>query len=595
MRNKHQVMLRGLPASPGITIGEAYLIPRFDQIGYEDRILKPEEVEEEIRLFEAAVQKAKAEIVAIKWKLSQAIGEERARFLDTQLLVLEDTMAINETIRRVRHEKRSAAAIFFDIGEKVLKSMDAIEDEYLWEREVDIRDVRRRVLRHLTGDRPFKLELPPGKVVVVARDLTPSETAAMHQESLMGFVTDKGGKTSHTAIMARAFEIPAVVGTKEATRCIETGDKLIVDGDRGVVIVAPNESTLRVYHRELERAQARSRELESIKDLPAVTLDGRAVDLSANIEMSAEVESALDHGAEGIGLYRTEFLYLTSLQPPSEDTQYTAYWHVAEEIYPETAIIRSLDLGGDKLFPDNEGTGDLNPFLGWRAIRLSLAHPEVFKVQLRSILKASVKRNVRVMFPMVSSLEELRGAKSVLEEAKQELQAEGSDFDDQIEVGVMIEIPAAAIMARKLAPEVNFFSIGSNDLTQYTLAVDRANERVAYLYEHLHPAVLALIRMVIDAAREEKIWVGVCGEMAGDPLAVPILLGMGIDEFSTPPILVPEVKRIIRALSMNEAREMATHAASLSTASDVRDYMRAEIVKRFPTMAHRILSEVPEE
>ena len=415
------------------------------------------------------------------------------------------------------------------------------------------------------------------KVIIVAHDLSPSDTAAMHKKSVAAFVTDVGGKTSHTAIMAKSLEIPAVVGVENATNTINSGDTLIVDGALGIVIVNPDQKILDLYHIEEEKLKGVTRRFLSAKDLPAVTLDGVKVEINANIEFPDEVPAVKLHGGEGIGLYRTEFFYMNRKDSPTEEEHYLAYKYVAEEMSPYPVIIRTLDLGGDKFLSQFAIPHEMQPFLGWRAIRFCLARPEIFKLQLRAILRASVHGNLRLMYPMISSVDELRQANKILKETKDELRSKGVPFEDDIQVGVMIEVPSAALTADILAKEADFFSIGSNDLIQYSLAVDRANEKVAYLYEPAHPAVLRLIKNVIDSAHQGDINVGMCGEMAGEPSLALILLGLGLDEFSMPPQVIPELKYLVCSITLSQAKEIAEEALKLSTGEEVEVYAQAKL------------------
>ncbi len=460
---------------------------------------------------------------------------------------------------------------------KYIDVFSKIEDEYLKERTADVNDVGRRILRNLLGKKRTALEDLKERVIVVAHDLSPSDTAMMRKQSVGGFITDIGGKTSHTAIMAKSLEIPAVVGLEEATQTIKSGDVLIVDGTMGMVIINPDEDTLAVYQKEEEKLKGIAEAFYLVKDLPAQTKDGRSVEINANIELPDELLSVKAHGAHGIGLYRTEFFYMNRKDLPTEEEQYQAYKYVAEEMNPNPVIIRTLDLGGDKFLSQFEIPREMKPFLGWRAIRFCLARPDIFKAQLRAILRASIHGKLKLMYPMISGIEELQQANKILNDIKNELSHNRVPFDKEIEIGAMIEVPSAAMTADLLAREVDFFSIGTNDLIQYSIAVDRTNEKVAYLYEPTHPAVLRLIKSIIDAGHLSKKWVGMCGEMAGEPAFAILLLGLGLDEFSMPPASIPEVKYIIRSITFKQAQDMAVQALKLSTGKEIEEFSQSKL------------------
>ncbi len=577
--------IKGIAASPGVAIGKAFLLDSEDMV-ISKKIIKESMIPREIARFEEALTKTRAEILGIRDKISQEIGQEHGNIFNAHLLVIEDRALIEEVIGRIKKEKVTSDYVFSQVLKKYIQSFLNIDDEYIRERVSDINDVGRRIIRHLVGGQRASLSDLKEKVIVIAYDLSPSDTAVMHRRNVIGFATDIGGRTSHTAIMAKSLEIPAVVGIEFATRQIKSGDMLIVDGSQGVVIINPTASELQKYKQELIRYQEFGKGLKKLKDLPCITSDGRRIELSANIEMPEETISVLSHGADGIGLYRTEFLYMNRTDLPSEDEQYHAYRKVVKEMAPKPVIIRTFDLGGDKFLSHLEMPREMNPFLGWRAIRFCLARPEIFKVQLRAILRASAHGKLRMMYPMISGLGELKEANKVLEEVKVELRSKKVNFDENIEVGAMIEIPSAAIACDILAPEVNFFSIGTNDLIQYALAVDRINEKIAYLYEPAHPAVLRLIKNIIDTGHSKHIWIGMCGEMAGDPVLTPILIGLGIDEISTSPLMLPEVKKIIRSMNFEESKKIAQHALDLPTGQEVVRYLKIkneEIAKRSQT------------
>ncbi|MDD5568065.1 MAG: phosphoenolpyruvate--protein phosphotransferase [Candidatus Omnitrophica bacterium] len=570
------IQIKGIAAAGGISIGAAYKVGKEEFIVPKVIILDAD-IPVQIQLFEEALIRTRREIIELQKRISSDMGQEEAQIFDAHLLVLEDRMLIEEVISRLKKDKLNVAFIFQEVLKKYISVFAKIEDEYLKERIADINDVGKRILRNLLGKEARSLGELKDRVIVVAHDLSPSDTAAMHRKNVAGFVTDIGGKTSHTAIMAKSLEIPAVVGVEEATIKINQGDTLIVDGVLGIVIINPDEETLNSYHATEARLKGVTEKFLSAKDLPALTLDGNKIEINANIEFPEEVPAVKLHGGEGIGLYRTEFFYMNRKDLPTEEDHYQAYKYVAEEMSPYPVIIRTLDLGGDKFLSQFQLPHEMHPFLGWRAIRFCLARPEIFKLQLRAILRASVCGNLKLMYPMISGIEELRQANKILEEAKDELRSKSIPFDEDIQVGAMIEVPSAAMTADILAQEADFFSIGSNDLIQYSLAVDRANEKVAYLYEPAHPAVLRLIKNIIDSAHKANINVGMCGEMAGEPSFALILLGLGLDEFSMPPQVIPELKYLIRSISLKQAQSIAEEALGFSTSSQVDEFAQAKL------------------
>ncbi|MFH1645823.1 MAG: phosphoenolpyruvate--protein phosphotransferase, partial [Candidatus Omnitrophota bacterium] len=477
--------------------------------------------------------------------------------------------------------------IFEGVLKKYVKAFQKIDDEYLRERIADIEDVGKRLMANLLGEKKKGLVDLPAKSIVVAYDLSPSDTATMHRKNVISFVTDIGGKTSHTAIMAKSLEVPAVVGLENVTENVNNGDSIIVDGANGLVYLNPTATVIARYTAEQKELVKFGKELQELQLLPAETLDHHKIELASNIELPEEVPSVVHYGAEGIGLYRTEYFYMNRTGLPTEEEQFQAYKNVAQQLKPYPVTIRTFDLGGDKFLSNLNVPKEMNPFLGCRAIRLSLANPQLFKVQLKAILRASAYGKVRLMYPMISGSDELAMANNILEECKQELKAKRVAFDKNIEVGIMIEVPAAAMIADILAEQVDFFSIGTNDLIQYSLAVDRVNEKIAYLYEPAHPAILRFIRNIISAAHAKGIWVGMCGEMAGEPFFVPLLLGMGLDEFSVPVSALLKIKKIIRSITYDNAKDVAQKALSLSTAKDIGDL----VAKNFKHIIHEAVHE----
>jgi phosphotransferase system enzyme I (PtsI) len=566
-------MISGIAASPGFVVGEAFLMRR-GVLHVESRILEAGEVDAEIQRFQTALAEAREEVSQLQAQIEESMGKEAVQILDAHRLLLEDTMVVDGTIKEIQGRRRNAASVFDEIMSGFRDTLARGSDEYLSQRSLDIEDVRRRVLARLTPGGRMLLRTLKRPVVVVADELTPSETAHLDPEKLLAIVTEAGGRTSHAAIMARSLGVPLVAGVPRITERIKSGMLIAVDGTSGQVAVNPDEQTIKYFEVQKARFAELVRELLKLKNLPAVTLDGREVDLSANIELPSEVDTAISHGAKGIGLLRTEYLYLGQPHLPGEQQQFEDYTEIVERIAPESVIIRTFDLGGDKLGFAINGPPESNPFLGWRAVRVSLAHQDEFIVQLRAILRASARGNVKLIFPMISGLEELREVKAVLERAKEGLRKDKIPFDEEISVGIMVELPAACMAADSLAAEVDFLSIGTNDLIQYTMAVDRGNSRVAYLYQELHPAILRQIKMVIDAGHRKGRWVGICGEMSANPLATMLLLGMGMDEFSVTAELLPEIKQIIRSCTHAEAKACAEEALAQDTVAGVIEVAR---------------------
>lgn len=565
--------LQGISASPGIVAGKAFVY-------FEDTIAIPKyeiddhEIDSEYRRFLDATDRASTEINEIKSKAEESTGGDEVRFLDSHLLMLRDPEFTGRVEKGLKTKKKNAEWILTEAMEEFVKQLQASGDAYLRERSIDIHDVAQRVLNHLLFRERISLADISEEVILVAHNLLPSEALQMNKRMIKGIAMDAGGKTSHTAILARSFEIPAVLGLKNICGNVHPESEIIVDGNSGMVIVDPDEETSRHYRQSQQEWEKREIDLLTLNELPAETKDGKNIALKANIEVAEEVESVLSHGSDGIGLFRSEFLFLQSGGLAGEEMQYDYYSKVLTRMKNKPVTIRTLDVGGDKLIPDIKELDEKNPILGWRAVRFCLARPDIFKTQLRALLRASVHGNLNIMFPMISGVEELRNVLGVLAETKEDLKEEGIPFDEKIPIGIMIEVPSAALTADILAKEVQFFSIGTNDLIQYTIAVDRGNEKIAYLYEPFHPGVLRLLKTIIDSAHEQGISVGMCGEMAGDPIASVILLGLGLDEFSMSPFGIPEIKKIIRSISLTEAEELVGIISDMRTFEEIDEYVK---------------------
>jgi phosphoenolpyruvate-protein phosphotransferase (PTS system enzyme I) len=566
---RQEIRFHGAGVSPGIAQGAIHVVrDDFDDVARYR--IDASKIPDEIGRFEAALIQTRMQILEMQQRIAESIGTKDAGIFDAHLLVVEDRTLIDEVLRKLQSELCNVEWVFQEVAANYAETLSKIDDPYLRERALDIQDVTKRVIRNLQGKAPKPFLALTEPHILVAHNLTPSDTATMNKERVLGIATDLGSRTSHTAIMARSLNIPAVVGLHDITEKLETGQHVLVDGTDGLLIVNPTAETL-AHYGEIESKRVQIEEqLRELRETKSTTRDGRHIVLSANIELPDDVDAVGENGAEGIGLYRTEFLYLNRETLPSEDEQFETYRKVAERVRPDPLIIRTFDLGGDKLAPGAVDVGDeLNPFLGCRAIRFCLDHPDIFKVQLRAILRASASGNVKIMFPMVSGLNELQRAIAVLEECREELRRAGLPFNEQTEVGAMIEVPSAAISADMLAREVDFFSIGTNDLIQYTIAVDRVNESIAHLYEPTHPAVLRLLKMITDAAHANDIWVGVCGEMAGDISLIPLLLGLETDELSVGATLVPHVKRAVQSLTIAECKQLVDEALKLQTSTEI--------------------------
>lgn len=577
-----EIRFSGIAASPGVAIGpivilcgDEFIVPR--------RKLVPDQVAGEILRLEEALVKTRQQILDMKEKLSESIGEKDAEIFDAHLMVLEDPTILGAVRSRIDEELLSIDYIYQQVVKSLVEQFRALEDEFLRERATDVHDVGMRVLRNLLGQRGASHQFDASSIVL-AHDLTPSDTAQFNRKMVMGFATEIGSRTSHTAIMARSLNIPAVVGLHDILDKIESGTEVLIDGFEGLLIVNPCDHTKYLYGQiEVHRHEVDVK-LEHLRETQAITTDQRYVTISANIELPEDLPLVSENGAEGIGLYRTEFLFINRDAFPTEEEQVQVYRQVAAAAKPHSVIIRTLDIGGDKMPMYFEPDRESNPFLGWRGIRFCLGKEDVFRTQLRAICRASVEGNVRVMFPMIAELGEVRRARAILRDVREGLQREGVPMADRIECGIMIEVPSAAMTADILAKEVDFFSIGTNDLIQYTLAVDRINERVAPLYQPTHPAILRLIHGVVEAAHANHIWVGVCGEMAGDILLAPMLVGLGVDELSLGSVFVPRIKKVIQTLHYGEAQQMAQKLMNYSSAEDVLQALTDLARRLFPEL-----------
>ncbi|MCW6664914.1 phosphoenolpyruvate--protein phosphotransferase [Aerococcaceae bacterium NML191219] len=570
--------LKGIAASDGIAIAPAYLLTEPD-LSFERKII--EDSASEIARLDAAIEQATAEITAIRDIAKESLGAEEAQVFEAHLLVVADPELTGQIKATIEANKVNAEAALKEVSEMFINIFASMEDNpYMQERAADIKDVSERVMAALLG---VKLPSPATiseEVIVIAHDLTPSDTAQLNKQYVRAFATNIGGRTSHSAIMARSLEIPAIVGTKSITETVKDGDLLIVDALEGIVIVNPTEAQVADYRVKAEAFAAQKAEWAKLVSAPSVTKDGKHVELAGNIGTPKDVTGVLDNGGDGVGLYRTEFLYMDSSDFPTEDDQYEAYKTVLESMKGKGVVVRTMDIGGDKELPYLQLPHEMNPFLGYRAIRISLDRQEMFKTQLRALLRASVHGDLRIMFPMIATLQEFRSAKKILDDTKAELLAEGVAVSDSIQVGIMIEIPAAAVLAHQFAKEVDFFSIGTNDLIQYTMAADRMNEQVSYLYQPYNPSILTLIKHVIDSSHKEGKWTGMCGEMAGDQTAVPLLLGMGLDEFSMSATSILKTRSLIAKLDSKEMEALADKAINeCTTAEEVVALVEAAVAK----------------
>lgn len=558
--------IRGIAASDGVAIAKAYLLVEPD-LSFDNGTVT--DTEAEVAKFNGALNTSKVELTKIRNNAEQQLGADKAAIFDAHLLVLEDPELIQPIEEKIKNENVNAAQALTDVSNQFITIFESMDNEYMAERAADIRDVSKRVLAHILGVDLPNPSIIDESVVIIGNDLTPSDTAQLNKQYVQGFVTNIGGRTSHSAIMSRSLEIPAVVGTKTITEEVEAGDIIIVDGMTGDVIVNPSDEVVAQYQEKRDNFFKDKQELQKLRDAESVTEDGHHVELAANIGTPNDLPGVVENGAEGIGLYRTEFLYMGRDQMPTEDEQFEAYKAVLEAMKGKRVVVRTLDIGGDKELPYLDLPEEMNPFLGYRAIRLCLAQPEIFRPQFRALLRASVYGKLNIMFPMVATIQEFRDAKALLEEERQNLKNEGVEVSDDIEVGIMVEIPSTAALADVFAKEVDFFSIGTNDLIQYTMAADRMSERVSYLYQPYNPAILRLVQRVIEASHAEGKWTGMCGEMAGDQTAIPLLLGLGLDEFSMSATSILKARRLIRNLSEAQMKDLAAKAVNCATSEEV--------------------------
>ena len=561
-------MISGILASPGIAFGKALLL-KEDEIVIDRKKISADKVDQEVERFLSGRAKASAQLEVIKTKAGETFGEEKEAIFEGHIMLLEDEELEQEIIALIKDKHMTADAAANEVIDGQATALEELDDEYLKERAADVRDIGKRLLRNILGLAIIDLSAIQDEVILVAADLTPSETAQLNLKKVLGFITDAGGRTSHTSIMARSLELPAIVGTGSITAQVKNGDYLILDAVNNQVLINPSNEQIEALRSLQAQVAEEKAELAKLKDLPAITLDGHQVEVCANIGTVRDVEGAERNGAEGVGLYRTEFLFMDRDALPTEEEQFAAYKAVAEACGSQAVIVRTMDIGGDKELPYMNFPKEENPFLGWRAVRIAMDRKEILRDQVRAILRASAFGKLRIMFPMIISVEEVRALKKEIEIYNQELRDEGKAFDESIEIGVMVETPAAATIARHLAKEVDFFSIGTNDLTQYTLAVDRGNDMISHLYQPMSPSVLNLIKQVIDASHAEGKWTGMCGELAGDERATLLLLGMGLDEFSMSAISIPRIKKIIRNTNFEDAKVLAEQALAQPTTDEL--------------------------
>ena len=579
---KSDLLLKGIGVSPGIIIGKVFVVDPSEIELSAIQLNTDAEIKQEIGRFKQALSESKQQLLNVKKEVERKKRKEASYIIDAQIFILEDKLLIENITTAIKEKKIDAASAVKDTIHGLSNIFNDLGDAYLKERKTDFDYIGERIVRNILGRKHQDLSTIKEKSIIVAHDLSPAYTANLDVGVVMGFVTNVGGKTSHTAIMARALEIPSVVGLKKVTQEVNSGDTIIVDGAMGVVIIRPTAETLQEYSEKKQKYEQLVKELFKYKDLPAETPDGFHVKLLANVELIEELSSVLEYGAEGIGLYRTEFIYLNRKELPTEEEHFKIYKKVIKKISPYPVTIRTIDLGGDKFLSHIDLAEEINPVLGLRAIRFCLKEVNIFKTQLRAILRASALGELKILFPMISGMQEILQIKAILEEAKDELTKENLSFNPDIKIGIMIEVPSAATIADMLAKEVDFFSIGTNDLIQYTLAIDRVNEQVSYLYNPLHPAVIRLIKTIVEAAHSNGIEVAICGEMAGEPLYLPLLLGLGINQLSMNPLCILKMKKILRAITCTESHEIVKALDQFKTGVEMENFMKQEMKKRFP-------------
>jgi phosphotransferase system enzyme I (PtsI) len=574
---KQEIKLKGIPASPGIVIGPVYLFRKHEPT-VKMRVISSDEVESEIERLQNAITRSKKELTKVFEFAEQKLGTEQSKIFEAQLLLLEDAVLFEVVYNRLRHECKNVEFLIKDEMEKYHHMMMASKDEYARERADDLLDVQNRILRNLEAQKLIsKID---GSHIIISHILAAADTLIFSRNDVLAYVTEIGGATSHMALLARALKIPAVVGVHQILANVQSDVSIIVDGYNGIVIINPNLETIKHYEKKKAKYLSFEEALTPLRDLTAETLDGYSIKLAANVELEEELEFIKMQGADGIGLYRSESLLIGKEVFPSEEEQYETYHRIAEAVYPKTAIIRTFDIGGDKFMA--QSVKENNPFLGWRGIRVMLDKPQIFLDQLRAILRASTLKNLAIMLPMVTSIKEVKLAKQLIAQAKDDLRVQQIPFDENLPLGVMIEVPAAAVIADHLAHEVSFLSIGTNDLIQYLLAVDRGNDIVSELFQEFHPAVIRFLRRIIERGKQEHTWVGMCGQMAGDPLATVLLVGLGLDEFSVVPTVVPEIKKIIRSINYTEAQQVAEHVLTMQTEDEIKAFLKHFMKNKFP-------------